>query len=1164
MKINISWYIIVPLEKDMVSIISSRYRQAFFSIVIYLSLFSFLIPQKTGTYGEETKVTSFTGHKYYRNYSYLEYDHHPQNLCIAQDKNGVIYFGNNAGLLIYDGITWKPIKIPNNLVQSMAFAADGRIYIGGNGEFGYLAPDNKGFLVYVSLKDHFDQTYGELSLVWNTVATPDGVYFRTSNLFFRWNYEKIDRYEKGTFRSLALCHDILLLQKSDVGLMKVDKNSMTLLPGGEAFDGKKTWMLTPFDPQNDPGSFLLGTWAKGLSIYRNGTVTPFFTEVDNYLLENKISHGIRLSSGDFAVATTYGGIVILDRQGRLKYIFNKDHGLQDNTVKAIFEDYLGNLWLALSKGISRLEYGSPFFHYDDRDGLNGMANSVSIHKGSVYVGTMQGLFVQHSAAGKFTPVRDIGSCWEILSTGQTVLAAAANGLFQVDNPDAAPLKIDRFQTFRVNVSNKFPGYVWRAWEKGLAALSFKDNRWSVAYNYKEIDIAISNIAEDPSGFLWLISSVGNIIKVEFPFGIDRPAVKPCNLENKLCTGDIYLNVAAGHVLFASNKGLFCYDEKTGGFIPDLILGKEYAYGPEGKPVFRITQNNDRNIWFESESINYRAIPGPGNSFIIEGGPFRRLPLAQVNAIYPGDDGRYLWFAGAEGLSRYDRRAEFKWDREFPALIRNVFCNVDTAVLGGYRNNFQQDESLALAAFTYDNRNISFFCGAPFFEGESNLKFSYMLEGYSDKWSEWTPESRKHFTNLDAGQYTFRVRAKNIYDFISKEDSLSFKILPPWYRTWWAFLLFAIVFSIGFFLLINNLVKRRSLKLMHEKEKLEQVVIERTREIRDKNEQLEQQTLQLREQSEKLKEMDEVKSRFFANISHEFRTPLTLIMSPLQQLLSRTRMADEWHKKSYGLMLRNSQQLLTLINRLLDLARFDSGKMKLQAAYQDIVPFLKTIIVSFQGLAEQKNLKIKSFDQTFSKGGWQPQPIKEMPPAGPPEARLFLYFDAPKMEEVMTNLLSNAIKFTPPGGEIIVSVEVEADRFARVSMKDTGIGIPAEQLNNIFDRFFQAGKPKDRVGQGTGIGLSLVKEIVSLHHGTIDVHSIEGKGTEFIIRLPLGKDHLGADEIFAGQVNVSASKDHRKETDDMLLEPGDEPMGMTAGKTKENDNVESREKTVILV
>ncbi|MDQ1353795.1 MAG: hypothetical protein QG657_4102, partial [Acidobacteriota bacterium] len=730
----------------------------------------------------------------------------------------------------------------------------------------------------------------------------------------------------------------------------------------------------------------------------------------------------------------------------------------------------------------------------------------------------------------------------------------------------APIKIDDVQTFRICLSTMFPGYAWRTSDKGLAALFYKDNRWSVLYNYEEIASDTRNVIEDPAGFLWLISAGGNILKVDFPFGIAQPPViKRCDLENRLYDGDIYTNFVEGHVVFASNKGLFRYDEKSGGFIPDLILGKEFAYGPGGRPVFRIIQGQEKNIWFHTESRNYRAIPGPGKTFVIEDNPFCRIPLAQVNNIYPESDGQNTWFAGAEGLIRYDCISQYKWNRDFPALIRGMFVNETIPIYGGY--TIDQTDHLQVLTVPYKNRNVIFGCAAPFFEREAEIKFSYKLDGFGDNWSEWTTESRKHFTNLDAGSYAFYVRAKNIYGIISREDVLSFKVLPPWYRTWWALLLFAIGFLFGFFLIVNTTVKRRSLKLIREKERLEQVVAERTREVRDKNDQLEQQTEQLKEQSEKLKEMDEVKSRFFANISHEFRTPLTLIMSPLQQLLSRTR--DEWHKKSYGLMLRNSQQLLILINRLLDLARFDSGKMKLQASYRDIVPLLQNAVASFRGLAEQKQLTLKNFDQTFTKGGWQPQPITNWPPAGPPEAGLFLYFDAAKMEEVMSNLLSNAVKFTPPGGEITVSVDTEADGFVRVSVKDTGIGIPAEQLNNIFNRFFQAGKARARTGQGTGIGLSLVKEIISLHHGTIEVHSFEGKGSEFIIRLPMGKEHLGADEIAAE--GVIPSEDHGKEIDDMLLKSGEESSVIEENVSDGIDNITDGEianvepeKTVILV
>ncbi|HLP59101.1 MAG TPA: histidine kinase dimerization/phospho-acceptor domain-containing protein, partial [Candidatus Deferrimicrobium sp.] len=507
-------------------------------------------------------------------------------------------------------------------------------------------------------------------------------------------------------------------------------------------------------------------------------------------------------------------------------------------------------------------------------------------------------------------------CWGLLSTTSSLLAATGNGVFCVDKIDGIPKNIYNAQTFAIISSQLFPGYTWCASGKGLVVLSLKNDHWVVSYTYEEINMDIRNIVEDPMGCLWLISAKGNIIKVEFPIGIKRPSIKQYELENRLYDGDIYMNIVEGHVIFASRKGLFRYNKQTDSFIPDQILGESFVSGPKAKPVFRIIQDKNKNIWFHSESRNYRAIPGPGKKFTIEDGPFRRIPIIQMNTIFPEEDGSNVWFAGTEGLIRYDKSVQVKWDKDFPTLICNMSMNETIPIYGGYAIDMEKQ---GLLIIPYKDRNVIFNCGAPFFEREAEILFSYKLDGFGDNWSEWTTESRKHFTNLDAGQYTFRVRAKNIYGIIGKEDSLSFKILPPWYRTWWALLLFAIGFSAVFFLLLNTAVKRRSIKLLREKERLEQVVADRTREIQDKNE-------RLQEQSEKLKEMDEVKSRFFANISHEFRTPLTLIMSPLEQLLSRTR--DEGFKKNYRLMLRNSQQLLALINRLLDLARFDSGKMKL--------------------------------------------------------------------------------------------------------------------------------------------------------------------------------------------------------------------------------------------
>jgi signal transduction histidine kinase/DNA-binding response OmpR family regulator len=436
-------------------------------------------------------------------------------------------------------------------------------------------------------------------------------------------------------------------------------------------------------------------------------------------------------------------------------------------------------------------------------------------------------------------------------------------------------------------------------------------------------------------------------------------------------------------------------------------------------------------------------------------------------------------------------------------------------------------------FEYKDRNIRFQFAAPFFEGESETEYRTYLEQYDVYWSDWTPESHKEYTNLDPGLFTFRVQAKNIYEHFSSEATFQFKILLPWYRTLWAFLSYAVVLFIFTFLIGKW---RNSIKLEREKQRLEQILEERTKEIEkrtneinEKNIQLESQTVQLKEQSEKLKEMDKVKSRFFANISHEFRTPLTLIMGPLEQMIAACSENEEEKKRKLTLMLRNAQRLLRLINQLLELSKLDSGKMKLQAEKINIISFLKGIIDLFRFMAHQKEMEL------VFHAGHEKEAESEA---------ILLYIDPRKMEDIMSNLLVNAFKFTPPGGEITVTVkqnpteernssikgasnekflEVQnpfykkgfgrrRQSFVEISVSDSGPGIPGEQLGHIFDRFYQADATYEHHEKGSGIGLALSKELVELHHGTIEARSSEGEGSAFIIRLPLGSEHLAPDEI----------------------------------------------------
>ncbi len=376
----------------------------------------------------------------------------------------------------------------------------------------------------------------------------------------------------------------------------------------------------------------------------------------------------------------------------------------------------------------------------------------------------------------------------------------------------------------------------------------------------------------------------------------------------------------------------------------------------------------------------------------------------------------------------------------------------------------------------------------------------------------------------------------------------------YFKDYLAYGFYFLVVFLAMFLLVKYIVKWRSKKLEREKQRLDQIVEERTRELNEKNRQLEQQTHQLEEQSEKLKELDEIKSRFFANISHEFRTPLTLIMGPLEQM--RANSCDPEQQKQFDIMLQNSQRLLTLINQLLGLSQIDSGKMKLQARRQDIISFLEGISTTFEVLARHNRLDLEFYSK---------------------EEEIVLYFDTEKLEEVMTNLLINAIQFTPTEGKIMVSAAIARDKredgslspgVVEISVQDTGTGIPGDQLSHIFDRFYQAEHSiaGERVYTATGIGLALTKELVELHHGDIRVESTEGQGTRFIIRLPMGKEHLETHEI----INVPETPSEPRKPDEVsaayMIEKGDEesesPEEAKGIPGKETD--ESQEKYIVLV
>lgn len=1090
------------------------------------------------------------GIKHFKHYSSNDYQHHVQNWAIAQAKNGILYVANQAGLLEYDGVSWRVIQTPGyDTVHSLAIDDETEtIYVGGEGRIGMLRLQPDGSWGYESLLKYLGENAANFSTVWDTHYLKNAVYFRASKFLFRWSSGKMDVYEPAagnSFKASFVLNGVLLVQEGGRGLLRMENSGLKPMPGGGAFGGKKLRVLVPYDERQ---TLLTGSRGEEFRLYNtaSGDVTSFPTAEYDYVTKHQLAHSVRLKGGNFAVATRSGGVVVIGQDGKLKHKLGDSYGLQAHVISSIFQDGLGNLWLALENGILKIAYASPVSMFAEQSGLRGIVHAVLRHSEDIYAGASTGLYYLESTGG-FSRIEGMrGNCVSLAAVGDSILAATTTGVYQVKNK--IPGLITQTDSKSLLVSRNYPGRVWCGDKDGFVVLSSTDGRWEIKQRIEGVNKEIRTIAEDNSGNVWLGTPGGTAYKLSFSANDDQPGVIAYDKSHKLPDEEIRVVWAAGHVMFMTDNGLFRFDEKQEIFVTDNTLGDKFANAKY--PIFRLAQDGNNNIWFHSRSKNYLAVPEVGNALKYTHYLRPWLPTIQVNVVYPEPDGKTIWYAAVNGLFRFDTTFEKIYTSNYKTFVRKVVINNRLIFSGG---EFSAIGSPAKFVVEHSQRkNLHFEFAAPYFEAEAQTEYRTQLNGLDDNWSEWSKKQQRDFTILDSGTYTFQVEAKNVYGDVGATDEFQFRILPPWYMTWWALLLY----MAGFILVMFSLVKWRSIRLEKEKRYLEQVVKERTKEIGEKNVQLEEKTHQLEEQSEQLKEMDRIKSRFFANISHEFRTPLTLIMSPLEQMLEGR--GDKKNKKDLQMMMRSSQRLLGLINQLLDLSRFDSGKMKLQASCQNIVPFIKGILASFEMAAPRKGLNLEFL---------------------PGEPDIPVYFDAPKMEQALQNLLINSVKFTPGGGTITVAVNIETrDRpgdgsgsagVAKISVKDTGIGISQDQMLHIFERFFQVESPHEKGLKGTGIGLAITKETVNLHHGTISVHSQEGKGTTFVIQLPLGCDHLSEDEIAAAPAPPHVTRDEKDEyIDDGNLFPEGGPLPDTPkdenSGSKTGGKDEEEEETVVLV
>jgi len=395
------------------------------------------------------------------------------------------------------------------------------------------------------------------------------------------------------------------------------------------------------------------------------------------------------------------------------------------------------------------------------------------------------------------------------------------------------------------------------------------------------------------------------------------------------------------------------------------------------------------------------------------------------------------------------------------------------------------------------------------------RYRYYMDGIDMDIIESGPGVLAEYRDMPPGRYTFRVTGSNNDGIWNRNGiSLNIRIHPPWYRTALAWCIYGIVFLS----LLAFYVRLRTYRLSRDKMRLQAEIEVHTAELARKN-------LQLAEN-------DRIKTSFFTAISHEIRTPLTLITGPLDTLAKDEYLTGKM-ARMVDIMRRNASRLINLVNQILDISRLDAGKMKISLEQEDIIKFLRILAYEFLSLAESKHIKY----------------IADLP-----DKEFITWFDKDKVEKMVSNLLTNAFKFTPQNGTVVLSgrIEIREDISVRqvliISVKDTGPGIEKEHQDRIFDRFYRVEDQRGSDDQGTGVGLSLVKEFARVLHGDITVSSKPGEGSVFILSLPVGKDHLSPDEYVIHTAPAAHSGQAERENLKMKL-TGDDLNKASAGRMK---------------
>lgn len=1023
-----------------------------------------------------------------RTFSADDYQAHGQNWAFVQDKAGLLYFGNTEGVLQFDGLRWQLIVLPNkSIVRSLALdEASGRIYVGGVGELGYLAPDASGTLHYQSLLDQLPAERRDFTDVWQTHVTAEGIYFTCYKYLFRLGRDGQWQHWQAAqrFHRSYVVNQQLYLRAEGVGLLTLQQNQLQLVPGGERFAADPLQALLAFP---DAGGLLAVSRSSGFWLYRDQQFSAMQTELDAILQQKLLYQALLLPDGTLALAMLQGGIYLLNARGQWVGLHNKARGLRDDTVYSLGLDHQHGLWVSGNTGLSRIQLGSALSRFDQRQDLQGNVYISRRIGERLYVGTSQGLYqLEPGPVAGFRQVAGIsGQVWALEQVGAEILIGNYQGIYRLDASGAQQLHLSDSTTCFLQVAAA-QSVVLAGQREGVVQLTFIDGQWQVLGKLADVPDNVRSMVQSGPADLWFGTVNSGVLQLHYVSGqvFQGPAtISRYQLAEGLPgLSDNRVVLLQGELRVLTEAGVYQLSTDATKMLPDPAFATLFAGG--SRQISRLLPEQ-HGVWLETRDEQLRR--SEVGLAIREGsGTYRWQPLTEfghsrLTGLTLEADGT-LWLGGNE-LYRWQQSPDAAPPRGFQLLLRSI-----EATDGHQRLLPAPDDAPLQLSFAQNQLRFEF--AATSYRGDN--QYAVLLEGVDQGWSDWSAAAFASYNSLWEGRYRLQVRAKDAWGTEQQMAPLTFHIAPPWYRSLLAGLLYLLLLA----LLINRWYHWRSGRLRRQAQALETLVANRTQQLSEAKTAVERTLTDLQSTQRQLVRAEKMAAlgQLVAGVAHEVNTPLGVALTGSSFLrestaaLAETLNSGQLRKQDLAQYLDTAVESAELIERNLQRAA-------------DLISNFKQVSVD-RSSGERRQFQLQSFLTEVAqslKTLWRNRPL-ELVVDCPVELVMQSYPGS--LSQVITMLAQNSLlhAFAPDqAGQMNLVVRQPDANHCEISFADNGCGIAVEHLDKIFEPFFTT----KRAHGGTGLGLHILFNLVTARlGGTVTAESEPGAGCRFILLLPL--------------------------------------------------------------